>query len=590
MVILSLIPQLHLWMVRGREWNGAYVSSQSDEPLYSAYINALIDGRARKNDPFGGRDDSAVSPLPESIFSIQFVPAYAIAVPARIFGLSASMAFIILIVAAAFLTSLSVFWLLIDVAGDPPLAAAGTLFVLCLAGVLGKYGVFGTIIDIPFPVLPFLRRYQPAAVLPLFFLFQLLVWRAMTAKTKRAARVSAMLAGLTLTSLIFSYLYLWTAATAWLACFGLPWLLFRPEDRRKAMTVLATIGTMAALALVPYLYLISHQTATLDAQLILLSTRRPDLLRAHEILGITILIALAIGIAYRKIEMAEPRAICSASFALLPFCVFNQQILTGKTMQAFHFESYVINYSTMVGLLITVALFWQPISRRMLIWMACLSFAWGIVAVGLPSKLVFVPQAFTIDKGVPVLLRLRRLSREDGTIADLHAKGTSSTLVFSPDVSLTKWLPTWTSQGTLLDQTGMHSGTATQEQQKKFFFMHLYYSKVGIAALRQVLNGTVDPTKELISAPSVILGHARLFPQLSSHFDPIQPDEIEREVRAYETYTNSFSREEALSRPIAYAVIPTDSEFDFTNLDRWYVRDTGERVDAYILYRLTLRK
>jgi hypothetical protein len=94
------------------------VSPQGDEPLYSAYINALIDGRPRKNDPFGGKDSSSQSPLPESTFSIQFVPAYLIALPARILGVSASTAFIVLVAAAAFLASLSVFWLLIYVTGD----------------------------------------------------------------------------------------------------------------------------------------------------------------------------------------------------------------------------------------------------------------------------------------------------------------------------------------------------------------------------------------------------------------------------------------------------------------------------------------
>src|SRR5688572_4545230 len=93
MVVLSLIPQVHLWILRGREWNGAYVSLQGDEPIYSAYVNALIHGRPRKNDPFGGRDDFPNTPLPESTFSIQFVPAYAIALPARLLGISASTAF-----------------------------------------------------------------------------------------------------------------------------------------------------------------------------------------------------------------------------------------------------------------------------------------------------------------------------------------------------------------------------------------------------------------------------------------------------------------------------------------------------------------
>src|SRR6185369_15664229 len=84
MTFLSLIPQIHLWFVRGREWNGAYVSLKGDEPFYSAYINSLIDGRARRNDPYAAKDNSPQSPIPESTFSIQFLPAYVISLPARI--------------------------------------------------------------------------------------------------------------------------------------------------------------------------------------------------------------------------------------------------------------------------------------------------------------------------------------------------------------------------------------------------------------------------------------------------------------------------------------------------------------------------
>ena len=120
--------------------------------------------------------------------------------------------------------------------------------------------------------------------------------------------------------------------------------------------------------------------------------------------------------------------------------------------------------------------------------------------------------------------------------------------------------------------------------------MHLYYSMVEAEDLRQILNGTLDPPpRELVSAPSVIFGEARLFPQLSSQFDPVRPDEIEREVQAYGTYTNSFSREQVLKRTITYAIIPVEGNFDFANLDRWYQRDEGERVGDYTLYRLKLR-
>jgi hypothetical protein len=589
MLILSLIPQLHLWVVRGSEWNGAYVSPQSDEPLYSAYVNSLIDGRTRKNDPFGDRDDSLEAPLPESIFSIQFVPAYLIAMPARLFGLSAASAFIVLIAAAALLSSFSVFWLLSGVVDDSRVAAAGTLFVLCLGGVVGKYGLFGTFIDIPFPVLPFLRRYAPSAAFPLFFVFHLAVWRGLTARRKAAVLRYAVIAGATLVIMIYSYLYLWTAAAAWFACIAVLWLCFRRSDRKNGLTLFLTISGITLVGLVPYVYMLSRRASMLDEQQIMLSTHFPDLLRVHEIIGATILVALLIGIRRKKFSANDPKIIYAASLSLLPFVVFNQQVITGKTMQVFHFESYVVNYSTMVGLIITAALLLQPLSRRLLVWASAVAVAWALVAVGLPARLAFVPSAIDTDKTIPVFMRLKELAAVDGTKGGSGSDQQISSLVFSPDVDLTKWLPTWTSQGTLLDQTGVDCGTITRDERKHFFYMHLYYSNVDPQALRQVLTGTLDPPRdELISAPSAVFGHARIFPQLTSQFDPIQPHEVEREVNVYKSYTESFSRDEALRRPIAYAVIPA-SNLDYPNLDRWYQRDVGERIGDYFLFRLKLR-
>ncbi|HYR75686.1 MAG TPA: hypothetical protein VEM96_07560 [Pyrinomonadaceae bacterium] len=589
MVLLSLIPQIHLWIVRGRDWNGAYVSPQGDEPFYSGYLNALIDGRARKNDPFGAKDSSAKAPLPESTFSIQFVPPYVISLVARTFGASASTAFIALSSVAALLASLSVFWLLNCVAGDNRLAAAGTFFVLCLGGFAGSYGVFGTFIDIAVPALPFLRRYQPTAVFPLIFIFQVLVWRAFTTQGKRDSQVCAIIAGLTLAVLVFSYLYLWTAAAAWLVCIGALWFYARPFDRRKILAALATIGVITAIALVPYVYLLSHRAATLDEQQTLISTHRPDPFRVHEILGAVILVALITGVLRHRFERTEPRVIYTASLALLPFVVFNQQVLTGRTMQVFHFEIFAINYSTTLGLLIMATLFWKPVPRRLLIWMAGLSFLWGVIVVGLPSRVAFVPLAIANDKSIPVLLRLKELSRQDGTIADLRSKGQASALVFSSRVALIRLLPTWTSQGTLLDVGGVDFGSATREERKKFLYLHLYYSKAEGETLRKVLNGMPDDPGMGLYARSVIFGHERVTPALSLDFKPIQHNEIDQEVLAYQTYANSFTREEALRRPIAYAVIPGEGNFDFTNLDRWYERDAGERVGDYTLYRLKLR-
>jgi len=529
--------------------------------------------------------------LPEATFAFAFVPSYVVSFLARAFRATASTAFIALVCVAGFLASLSVFWLLNAVVDDHRLATAGTLFVLCLGGLAGGSGLLGILLnsDLGIPILPFLRRYQPAAAFPLFFVFNLLVWRALTGQSKRGTLVAAVLAGLTLAVLVFSYLYLWTAAAAWLGCVGLLWFCLRPDERWKGLFVLTTVGTITAIALVPYAYLVSHRAPTLDEQQTLTSSHQMDLFRVPEILGIFILVALFIGVWCGRIQKRQSHVIYAASLAMLPFLVFNQQVLTGKSMQSHHFAAFVANYAVLLGVVLCVTVLWKTISLRVLVWIAALSFSWGFIEVALPSRLASVPSAVANDEMIPVLVRLKQLSNEDGTLAGLRTAGRAAAVVFSPKIGVTMLLPTWTSQGTLLDMGGLDFGSVSREERKEFFYMHLYYSKADAESLRNALKDTTADLEMNYYARSVIFGHERVLPVLSYQFQPIQPDEIEREVQLYQSYINSFSREEALKRSITYAVIPAEGNVDFSNLDRWYERDQGERVGAYTLYRLKLR-
>jgi hypothetical protein len=140
MALLAMYPQINLWLGRGANWQGSYVLIQGDEDAYSAYINALVNGRPRRNDPQTGRDDAPGAPQPESLFSIQFVPAYAIALPARALHLSTSAAFILLILLAAIASSVAIFWLVVGVTGDSKLAGVGAVFVLCLGTLMATQG------------------------------------------------------------------------------------------------------------------------------------------------------------------------------------------------------------------------------------------------------------------------------------------------------------------------------------------------------------------------------------------------------------------------------------------------------------------
>ncbi|HUS11404.1 MAG TPA: hypothetical protein VMZ30_13135 [Pyrinomonadaceae bacterium] len=245
---LALFPQIHFWLMRGSQWQGAYTILQPDELLYSGYVNALIEGRPRRNDPATGQDDHPKSPLPESLFSIQFIPAYAIALPARAVGASASTAFIALIGAAGLFASLSIFWLLTSVMSDNRFAAIGVLIVLCFGTLAAGQGLL-------FLGLPFLRRYEPAAPFPLFFVFCTLIWQAFTTASRRAVAVKALIAGVAVGLLIFSYFYLWTAAAAWFVCVGCLWLVVRPVGWRRSITVILLVSAPVILAMGFYAYL-----------------------------------------------------------------------------------------------------------------------------------------------------------------------------------------------------------------------------------------------------------------------------------------------------------------------------------------------
>jgi hypothetical protein len=165
--LLALIPQFLLWGTRGSQWNGSYAELHGDEWVYSAYVQAQIDGRPRRSDPYTGRDERPGQPQPESLFSIQFVPAYLIAVPARALGISSSTAFILLGILAPFLSGLAIFWLLANVIKDEKLASAGALIVLSLGALAAGQGLVHLFISASnYSFLPFLRKYVPLAPFP----------------------------------------------------------------------------------------------------------------------------------------------------------------------------------------------------------------------------------------------------------------------------------------------------------------------------------------------------------------------------------------------------------------------------------------
>ncbi len=577
--LISLYPQAKFWAARGPDWQGSYAVSQADEPLYAAYLNALIQGRPRRNNPLNNRDlTPAGQPLPESYCSIQFVPAYMLALPARALGLTTPQVFIALAPIAAFLTTLALFWLIATVTGDARLAAVGALCVLCFGTLAAGQGAGRLLLGLRtwYDYFPFLRRYQPAPAFPLFFIFCACAWFTLT-RERRAARWPALSAGLLFALLVFSYFYLWTAAAAWLALLAVLWLLARRATWRELTMRLAPVITLALAALVPYGMLMARRVVSTDQVLIMEFTRAPDLLRVPEFIGAFVLLALSLCVRRKLFDWREPQSLCAASFALLPFALFNQQLITGRSLQPLHYEQFIGNYAALLAVVLALPLLRRgraPVRAHQLRIVALLACVWGLLEVGFTTY-AFTAYNLAHDDVVPIA---RSISQQ----STATQPDTAPLLVFTTSVPLANNLPTY-SQPILWGTHIPNFPGITPAECRARAFQQYYYSGTSPARLKQLLE------ENDFDAVNAIFSLERAVPVLTAHPAPLSAGEIEQASQRYAQYCETFSRARAAQLRLGYAVVPVPQPIDLTNLDRWYERDAGTRIGACTLYQLRLR-
>jgi hypothetical protein len=546
LVVVSL-SQVYLTTTRGRDYQGEYAYADTDELAYSAYVNALVNGRPRRNDPYTGNDQSPF----ETLFSIQFLPAYAMAWPARALHLSASTVFIALVPLVCIPSLLILFTFLFDLTGRPVLSAIGAGGVLVFAGFFGQvpWDLFA-----PHLAFPFLRRYMPAFGFPFFLAIPACIWKALI----RRSLVWIIAAGLNLIVLFYSYFFLWTAIVAWLLVLTIFWFAAMDSaSRRWLARAVAALMAIAAGGLIPYLLLVAHRSPGLGKLLDV--THRPDVFRGPEVYA-AVVMGLALLIHRRNILSSEKKLLC-ISLLVAPFFIYNQQLLTGRALQPFHYDQFVGNYWVLiaaVGLLGSAQQYSRATRRFVGGLLAVLALTYGhLAAYGR------LPRNIEADRGRAVALKL----------ADRGA-------VFVSDEHLTNSLAT-SSPNPVLWARYMWVFSATRENQKQRFYRYLYYANVDGEELRQRL------ARERSVERVEIFGGARANPVTTHAPTPITPADIQAEVNNYMQFCSTFGPMEATTPTLSYAVLFADEPA--INLDRWYERDAGERVGPYMLYRLQLR-
>lgn len=611
-MLLALYPQLSFRLARGHEWNGMHAYAHGDEVVYAAYLNALTDGRPRRSDPYTGRDDAPAAPQAESYFSIQFIPPYALALAARLVGASVPQTFVALTCIAALLSSLAVYWLIASMTGDERVAAAGVLVVLCLgsAHLVVEYVLgFGASNN----GLPFLRRYLPSAPFPVFFIFCALVWRMLTTGNRRAAYAQAVLAGLAFATLVYSYFYLWTTAAAWLLCLTLLWLTSRPDLRRGSLKLFAILAALAVAALLPYFALLSQRVVTTDDALLLTPSHAPDLFRVPELVGLVVLAALALSVRGGRIKRRGRDVIFTAAFALTPFVVFNQQIITGRSLQPFHYGMFIVNYTTVLAALLCGVIIHRgettdatsEATRRIpsiaLAALALVALLSGMFEARLSGKRFMAANTLR-DEARPAALRLATLARNSNdALSDANAvAGTgrlamnaprgmldTRSLVLVTDYTVADTLPTVAPQPVLWSPHMFNFPGVSLAEDRERLAQYLYFNGIDFSDVDPERFETLDNRRKYLV--SALISRSRHNPNLSVNWKPIAPAEVRGALRFYESHVASFDAERAARPLLTYVLTATDERVDFSNLDRWYQRDAGQRLGKFTLYGVKLR-
>lgn len=583
LVIFTLYPQFKMLYLRGDDWQGHYAYNDIDEVAYASYVKALIDGRPRKNDPYTGRDDSPEHPQPESLFSIQFAAPYTLAIPARILGINAPWAMTLGGALAGFFAALACFWLVGKLTDDSLFAMAGTLVILAGGAIMAGEGAIGEITgwSYAYPYFPAFRRYIPAVPFAAFFAMIALVWSLITSEDERKRIIYCVLASFCFAFTVFSYFYTWTTAAAWLGCVFILWLIVRPEGFWRDFKAFLALGFGCLLALIPYAILLSKRSHTMDDVQLLVNTHAPDFWRVPEYISFVVLIVLALGIALKKILIKERETLFALSFALVPIIVFNQQIITGRSLQPIHYQVFIGNYVAGLALVVAVGIIlkktdWAKSFAPKIVFsvVALLAVIWGFVECHYTVR-ILDDANIERDKSMPVAKRLTELAK---TETNPHKSVILPLSMIQGDD-----LPTVAPQSVLWARHQHVFAGVTWDENKERYYQYLYFQNVDEKQLANSIK------KGDFVSMIALFGWGRHTDRLNSAYKPLTYGEIDEEARKMGAYLKNFNPRNSPETVLSYVVIPNDWQADFTNLDKWYQRDNGEICGDYLLYKVKLK-
>jgi len=379
---------------------------------------------------------------------------------------------------------------------------------------------------------------------------------------------------------VYSYFYVWTTAAAFLGCLILAWLMERPASFKSDIKALALLAVAWVVVLLPYAYLLTQRAESMDHVQLLVYTRAPDLNRVPEWIALGSLLLLSIGLLRKTFAISEPSVLFSFALALVPFAVFNQQVITGRSLQPIHYQVFIGNYVAMLSLVFVIGLMWrkqlgQGRSGPRMICAAAMVLvtAWGFVECHYTVR-VLDDANVERDMALPVARRLEELAKNDPD--PYRSTVLSYDWVFADD------MPSIAPQNILWARHQHVFAGLSWEESKERYYLQMYYQRWDDRTLDHMLRNDFVTTIALF-------GWGRHTDRLSVNSKPLTNGEVAAEVKRYGDYIRNFGKQQAMNPTIKYVVVSNSGRTDLSRLEEWYELDEGETIGGHTLYKARLR-
>jgi hypothetical protein len=433
-----------------------------------------------------------------------------------------------------------------------------------------------------YPYFPAFRRYIPAMPFPFFLAMIALVWLMVNTEETRRRIVYCVLAALCFTFTNFSYFYTWTTGAAWLGGLAVIWLIARPEGFWKDFKAFLALGAGCLLSLIPYAILLSKRSHTMDDVQLLVQTHAPDIYRVPVYMSFVVLLIVAAGVVLKKINLKERETLFAVSLALVPIVVFNQQIITGRSLQPIHYQVFIGNYVAGLALVVAVGiwlkkteLFKNALVQGAIIVVTLLAITWGFVECHYTVRILDEAN-IQRDKGFDVGQYLTDIYRQNG---DTH-----KTVIMPFEMLQGDDLPTIAPQSVLWARHQHVFAGVTWQENKERYYQYLHFQGVSPEQLADAMK-----TKGDFVSMIALFGWGRHTDRLNSAYKPLTYGEIDEEVAIYREYIKNFNPRNSPDTILSYVVVPGEWSVDFANIDEWYQRELIASFPAYNLYRVKLK-